>query len=279
MAEMKKMQLISKLGSDKKIIKVIGRSLFLFSKTNCLRNVCYRIVRHPLYDSAVLILIGISTILLTMDNPNMDEHGELAKVLGAFDYVLTTLFTFECLINIILFGFICNGKYSYMRDPWNAMDLLIVIFSILTIILQGQGGADLSVLKIFRMLRVLRPLRVLKRNLGLKIQVVSLMNAVPGIGNLMLISSLVLMIFAIQAVGLLKGTFYYCDVENLPAYSEARILTMRDCMDNGGDWVNQEANFDNVLNAIVTMFGMISTEGWLEVMWSAVDSTNVYQVP
>ena len=30
---------------------------------------------------------------------------------------------------------------------------------------------------------------------------------------------------------------------------------------------------------MVTMFGMMSTEGWLEVMWSAVDSTVVHQVP
>lgn len=190
---------------------MLGSSLFLFSKENCLRKVCYNIVKHELYDSLVLLLIGISTILLTLDNPNMDEQGELARVLGIFDFVLTSLFTLECMINIVLFGFICNGKYSYMRDSWNVMDLLIVIFSILTIILQKSGGgADLSILKVFRMLRVLRPLRVLKRNLGLKIQVVSLMNAIPGIGNLMLISGLILMIFGIQAVGLLKGTLYYC---------------------------------------------------------------------
>jgi len=30
---------------------------------------------------------------------------------------------------------------------------------------------------------------------------------------------------------------------------------------------------------MVTMFGMMSTEGWLEVMWSAVDSTAIYQIP
>ena len=33
------------------------------------------------------------------------------------------------------------------------------------------------------------------------------------------------------------------------------------------------------MNAMVTMFGMMSTEGWLEVMWSAVDSTKVNQMP
>lgn len=30
---------------------------------------------------------------------------------------------------------------------------------------------------------------------------------------------------------------------------------------------------------MMTLFGMMSTEGWLEVMWNAVDSTNIYQVP
>ena len=275
MAQMKKMELIEKLGSDKKEINMIGRSLFCFSKENCLRRICYHIVKHAWYDTAVLVLIGVSTVLLTLDNPNLDGKSSLAQVLGILDYILTTLFTLECTINIILFGLICNGRHSYARDSWNVMDIVIVIFSIFTIVLQGQGGDDLSILKVFRMLRVLRPLRFLKRNLGLKIQVVSLMNAIPGIANLMLISNLILMIFGIQAVGLLKGTFYYCDMENVPEYLHDEITTKWDCTDYGGDWVNQEGNFDNVVNAMVTMFGMMSTEGWLEVMWSAVDSTAI----
>ena len=129
------------------------------------------------------------------------------------------------------------------------------------------------------MLRVLRPLRVLKRNLGLKIQVVSLLKSIPSIANLLIISSLILMIFGIQAVAMLKGTFYYCSVDNVPEYAVAGIKTKWDCFDYGGDWINNEDNFDNVLNAMVTMFGMMTTEGWLDVMWSAVDSTNINQVP
>lgn len=119
------------------------------------------------------------------------------------------------------------------------MDLIIVFFSLFTIILASQGGgADLSILKVFRMLRVLRPLRFLKRNLGLKIQVVSLMNAIPGIANLLLISLLILMIFGIQAVGLLKGTFYYCETTNVPDYAIGEIQTKWDCLDYGGEWIN-----------------------------------------
>ena len=90
----------------------------------------------------------------------------MAKVLGIFDIILTILFTIECLINIILFGFLFNGKASYAKDPWNIMDMTIVFFSIFTLVLSSY---DLGILKVFRILRVLRPLRFLKRNLGLKI--------------------------------------------------------------------------------------------------------------
>ena len=140
MAQMKKMELIESLGGDQKNIKIIGRSLLLFGNKNCLRNICYHIVKHKYYDSVVLVLIGISTILLTLDNPNIDPMGNLADVLRIFDVSLTTLFTLECLINMILFGFLCNGQSSYAKDPWNVMDLFIVIFSILTLVLSGLGN-------------------------------------------------------------------------------------------------------------------------------------------
>ena len=157
--------------------------------------------------------------MLTLDNPNMDPKGTLAVTLSILDYVLTSLFTIECLINIVLLGLICNGQRSYARDLWNVMDLTIVLFSILTLVFQGLVETDLSILKIFRMLRVLRPLRFLKRNLGLKIQVISLLKSIPGIANLLIISALILMICGVQAVALLKGTFFYCVTENVPEYA------------------------------------------------------------
>ena len=149
---------------------MIGKSCFIFPPENRIRYLCYKIVNWKHYDTTVLVLIAISTLLLTMDNPNMDPYGGMTKFLEICDYILTTLFTLECTINIILLGFVCNGSPSYARDPWNIMDLIIVFFSLFTIILASTGGAvDLSILKVFRMLRVLRPLRFLKRNLGLKI--------------------------------------------------------------------------------------------------------------
>jgi hypothetical protein len=105
------------------------------------------------------------------------------------------------------------------------------------------------------------------------------MNAAPGIINLLLISVLVLMIFGIQAVSFLKGKLHFCDTRNVPDYAVDEIMTMWDCLDYGGEWIKPDNNFDDVLTAMVTLFGVMTTEGWQDVMWAVVDSTEIYQVP
>lgn len=72
---------------------------------------------------------------------------------------------------------------------------------------------------------------------------------------------------------------HYCETQNVPDYAIDEIMTKWDCLDYGGEWINPEDNFDDVVAAMVTLFGMMTTEGWLDVMWSAVDSTQIDQVP
>ena len=50
-------------------------------------------------------------------------------------------------------------------------------------------------------------------------------------------------------------------------------------MNYGGDWVNKNFNFDNVFNALITNFIMTTGEGWVDILWDAVDATEVHQVP
>lgn len=224
----------------------------------------------------MLALIGISTILLTLDNPLNDENGDLAQALSKIDYLMTALFTLECMINICVCGFLMNGPNSYLKDSWNVLDFLIVLFSLVSV---ATVGLNLEILKVFRMLRVLRPLRVLKRNFGLKIQVVSLLNSIPGITNLLTITMLLLMLFGIQGVNFFAGKMSYCNMANLPESVHSKVRSEWDCYDYGGEWLTYDSNFDNVGTAMLTMFTMMTTEGWIEVMWLGVDTTEIHQVP
>jgi len=47
----------------------------------------------------------------------------------------------------------------------------------------------------------------------------------------------------------------------------------------GGKWENSRANFDNLPSATLTLFEMMTTEGWMTVMYSGVDSRGYHLQP
>lgn len=126
------------------------------------------------------------------------------------------------------------------------------------------------------MLRVLRPLRMISRNEGLKIAVVSLINAIPSIINALVIALLFFILFAIFGTTYFKGRFYYCLTDKITDIVDTKkIVTKWDCLSNGGDWINEIVNFDNVLDSMVALFVLSSTEGWATIMFQGVDTTDI----
>ena len=65
-------------------------------------------------------------------------------------------------------------------------------------------------MKILRVLRVLRPLRAINRAKGLKHVVQCVIVAVKTIGNIVLVTVLLLFMFAVIGVQLFKGKFWMC---------------------------------------------------------------------
>jgi len=259
------------------VVQLSGKSLYLFDDENGLRKVCNKVVGHPYFDSLILFLIGFSTILLTLESPLDDPNGERGKILASIDVVVSTIFTIELLLKVVVYGFVINGPDSYLHNPWNVMDFIIVIFSLISIVF--SEGVDLGIIKVLRMLRVLRPLRMISRNPGLRIAVESLINAIPDIGNVLVVSLLFLLLFAILGTNFYKGVFFKCHTVNIPDNFLPEIKDKFDCLDFGGEWINEDQNFDNVVSSMVTLFNVMTTEGWIGVMWNAVDSSKIDGVP
>ncbi len=187
--------------------KVEGKSLFLFGSSNKFRIFIAKLIKSNTFEMLIYILIGLSSILLALDNPINDPESTLIKALYYCDIVLTTFFLAESVFKIIAFGFIVNGEQSYLRIGWNIIDFFVVVFSLISLIITGN---KLKIVKILRLLRVLRPLRVISRNKGLKIGITALINAIPNIFNVIIISLLFFVIFGIIGVNYFKGAFYRC---------------------------------------------------------------------
>ena len=167
---------------------------------------------HKSFDNSILVCIGISTILLTLENPLDNPEDVKLKVLYYLDVIFTGIFLFEFIVKNLALGFLCNGPKSYLRNAWNILDFIIVVFSITSV---SFPNIKLKFIKVLRILRVLRPLRMISRNEGLKIAVQSLINAIPGIVNVLVICLLFFLLFGILGTNFFKGTFYYCINDNI----------------------------------------------------------------
>jgi hypothetical protein len=85
----------------------------------------------------------------------------------------------------------------------------------------------------------------------------------------MIMLLMLLGLFAMIGVSFFSGLFYTCQTDNIPA--SLAINNYWDCLDNGGEWLNQRNNFDNVFQALKTQFVIMCLEGWYGVYRSAVN--------
>lgn len=93
----------------------------------------------------------------------------------------------------------------------------------------------------------------------------------------MLVSIIFYVIFGIFTVTFLKGTYYHCEYEEIEHEIEIDhhdIVTKYDCLNWGGEWMNEHFNFDNIGNAILLLYS-ISTVDWNNAMMKAVSATGI----
>lgn len=86
-----------------------------------------------------------------------------------------------------------------------------------------------------------------------------------------------MLIFAILGVNFFKGTYYYCRIEDHELFSQ--VSDIDSCKELGGVWTIIPSNFDNVLIASVTLFEMMTTEGWVDTMNNGIDTAGIEKQP
>ena len=87
-------------------------------------------IESKVFEGVILFFIIASSIHLVLDNPLIDPNGSYQYVLNIIDIAITAIFVLEFLLKVISYGFWFNGKKSYLRNYWNVLDFIIVIFSV-----------------------------------------------------------------------------------------------------------------------------------------------------
>ncbi|XP_040216181.1 voltage-dependent R-type calcium channel subunit alpha-1E isoform X3 [Rana temporaria] len=250
-------------------------SMLIFRSTNPVRKVCHYIVNLRYFEMSILLVIAASSIALAAEDPVL-TNSDHNKVLRYFDYVFTGVFTFEMVIKMIDQGLILH-EGSYFRDLWNILDFVVVVGALIAFALATNKGRDIKTIKSLRVLRVLRPLKTIKRLPKLKAVFDCVVNSLKNVFNILIVYKLFMFIFAVIAVQLFKGKFFYCTDSSKDTEKEcigSYIDHEKNKMEvKRREWKRHEFHYDNIIWALLTLFTVSTGEGWPQVLQHSVDVT------
>jgi hypothetical protein len=206
----------------------------------------------------------------------------------------------------------CFHKNSYMRDPWNWLDFLVVCIGIIEFI-PVIPAANLKAIRTFR---VLRPLRSINAFPSMRRLIGSLLASLPSLANAVVFMFFIFLLFGILGVQQFGGVLYQrCRYTSEPnkdpvtgEYTNWPIVEDIDrlCGLNGqGNFKCPEpyfcgspaqysldlksevlkdqelisygiVTFDNLLRALITIFQMITLEGWTDMMYNLSDASQAW---
>ncbi|XP_033022326.1 sodium channel protein type 2 subunit alpha-like [Lacerta agilis] len=187
--------------ADKKTFIVLnkGKAIYRFNATpalytlspfSTLRRISIKILVHSLFGIFIMFTILTNCVFMTLKDPP-----EWTK---AVEYTFTGIYTFESLVKIFARGF-CIGSFTFLRDPWNWLDFLVISFAYVT---EFVDLGNVSALRTFRVLRALKTISVIP---GLKTIVGALIQSVKKLSDVMILTVFCLSVFALIGLQLFMG--------------------------------------------------------------------------
>lgn len=225
----------------------------MFNPENKIRIFANFILKQKIYEYFILFIVSISCFLLCFKRPfETDKNGINYYILN-FEIFIFSIFFIEFLLKIIAFGFLLNGKQSYILNGGNILDFSMIILNIIEQIYGFSSNyKSLRMLKFFFMGPYKRSLKLVSKTM-----VVSL----PNLIKISLITIYIMYFFTFFAVKYFKNAYYYCNIGS--THGHIVVLNKYECYDNGGDWLNKDFNFDNIFNGMSNLFNVASSEGWI----------------
>ena len=136
-----------------------------------------------------VIIVNAVTLGLETSATAMNLAGPVLIVL---DRIALSIFIIEIVLKLVVY------RLRFFRDAWNIFDFLVVGVTLM------PAGEGVSVLRSLRILRVLRLISVVP---SLRKVVHALLRAIPGMGSVVALLSLVFYVAAVMATKLFGASF------------------------------------------------------------------------
>ncbi|XP_063043725.1 sodium channel protein type 4 subunit alpha B-like [Engraulis encrasicolus] len=163
---------------------------YCLSPFSIVRQIAIKILIHGLFSMFIMFTILANCVFMTMSDPPPWSK--------TVEYVFTGIYTFEATTKVLSRGF-CVGDFTFLRDPWNWLDFMVISMAYLT---EFVDLGNVSALRTFRVLRALKTITVIP---GLKTIVGALIQSVKKLRDVMILTVFCLAVFALVGLQLFMG--------------------------------------------------------------------------
>ena len=194
------------------------------------------------FSYLILAVIMMNTVSLSMDRYPIDP--EEAATLEMINFVSTWIFLGEMLVKIVGLGIL-----TYIGDSMNQFDAIVVIISLVELGLSSDGSEQGVTLTLFRGFRLLRVFRLARRWESFHKMMVKIAQTVKDILTFFVLLLIIVLVFSLLGVEL---------------FSKYVKVDKQGNIDPNGK--SPRLNFDDPLNAIVSVFTCLIGDDWQYMM-------------
>lgn len=237
------------------------------------KTIFFKILTSKKYQYFMFTVTIISMILQIIDSKFDEPNSQKQKAIESIDILLGVIYISEAIMNIATYGLILDQNSYLRQDFYNKLDFLNIIITICDFIVDKYDY------RIFQTLKIVRTFRLLKiaTKTTEEIQLISkaFFEAFPNLLVLCIFFSIFLVIFSVFATQYLKGSLIKC--VNYPGNS--KINDKWDCLDFGGDWIDEDIRYNNIIISMLSLFQICSCQGWKVLMENAIDGKGINLQP
>ncbi|KAL7418234.1 Ion transport protein-domain-containing protein [Mrakia frigida] len=286
------------------------RSLWIFSQENPLRRFCQllvppadgeRIFGRPASPTlsfffkmviyvAVLASVAIAAVATPLYRKGYySEHGLVRGTwFDVAEISLGAVFVLEFLIKVIADGFIFAPN-AYLHSIWNILDFLMLVALLVntSTSLIYLGGLS----RFTRSLKAVRSFRLI--TLASRLRETFYSTFLVGAGRILDASMLVILYmipYAVWGVNIFRGRLFGCNDDSVFGKADCIGFFVSTPVDGVGSgfpvprtWTNPTDpsiwSFDNFRESLLILFEVVSLEGWIDVMASLMNITDLDQQP
>ncbi|XP_068169883.1 sodium channel protein type 4 subunit alpha B-like [Antennarius striatus] len=137
-------------------------SCYLLSPFNPLRTTAIKILTHSLFSLFIIVTILTNCVFMTLSNPPAWSQ--------AMEYVFVAIYTIEVIIKVVSRGF-CRGKFTFLRDPWNWLDVIVIITAYMTMCVHlGRFSVLSTISRILKLLPLISGMKSTLRALAQSVE-------------------------------------------------------------------------------------------------------------